>query len=457
MPTVLCIDEEPTTGVMLEDALNRIGHQAIVASSFKEGVTALSREGIDLIISDHRVSDGAGRDVLDHIRDEGHDIPVIITTGYASVESAVLSMRRGAADYLTKPFRFEALRIAVNNALEVCKLRRDNEGFQKEIQFRRSIIGQSKRVRSLMETIAAVAPTRATVLLEGESGTGKELLARAIHDQSPRAGQAFVTINCAALPEGLVESTLFGHERGAFTGATSRSIGAFERAHRGTLVLDEISEMRLDLQAKLLRVVQEQEFERVGGGQRVKVDVRLIATTNRDLEAEVEAGRFRRDLYYRLSVVPVHTPPLRERLEDVPLLVQHFVDQYAKELGLRKPEISNETIDLLMERSWPGNVRELENAVGRAMILSRDNRITPAAFCGSSRSLSTVPASSTPEPDAPAATLPTLDLKSLEKAAIELALQQTGGHRARAARLLGISERTLRNKLNGRNGDGDDA
>jgi DNA-binding NtrC family response regulator len=451
MPTILCIDEEPTAGVMLEDALGRIGHQAIVASSFKEGVSTLNRESIDLIISDHRVSDGSGRDLLDLIREEGHDIPVIITTGYASVESAVLSMRRGAADYLTKPFRFEALRIAVNNALEVCRLRRDNEGFQKEIRYRRAIIGQSKRVRTLMETIAAVAPTRATVLLEGESGTGKELLARAIHEQSPRASQPFVTINCAALPEGLVESTLFGHERGSFTGATARAIGAFERAHRGTLVLDEISEMRLDLQSKLLRVVQEQEFERVGGGQRVKVDVRLIATTNRDLEEEVEAGRFRRDLYYRLSVVPIHTPPLRERLEDVPLLVQHFVDQYAKELGLRKPEIHPEAIDTLMGRSWPGNIRELENAVGRAMILCRDNRITPAAF-----EVAGIRARRTPvEPAGSPSPLPVLDLKTLEKAAIEAALARTGGHRARAARLLGISERTLRNKLNGRNGDGE--
>jgi DNA-binding NtrC family response regulator len=298
-----------------------------------------------------------------------------------------------------------------------------------------------------------VAPTRATVLLEGESGTGKELLARAIHEQSPRSAQPYVTINCAALPEGLVESTLFGHERGSFTGATTRSIGAFERAHRGTLVLDEISEMRLDLQAKLLRVVQEQEFERVGGGQRVKVDVRLIATTNRNLEEEVEAGRFRRDLYYRLSVVPIRTPPLRERLEDVPLLVQHFVDQYAKELGLKKPEILPEAIGQLMQRSWPGNIRELENAIGRAMILSRDNRLTSASFDGAG--IGSVPGSAA-SGEAPLPASPkTLNLKVLEKAVIEMALAQTGGHRVRAAQLLGISERTLRNKLNGRNGDGE--
>jgi DNA-binding NtrC family response regulator len=290
-----------------------------------------------------------------------------------------------------------------------------------------------------------VAPTRATVLLEGESGTGKELFARAIHDRSPRRGQAFVTVNCAALPEGLVESALFGHERGAFTGATQRSAGAFERAHNGTLLLDEISEMRLDLQPKLLRAIQEQEFERVGGSQPIKVDVRIVATTNRDLKAEVEAGRFRRDLYYRLNVVPIRTPPLRERLEDIPALAGHFALLAAGALGVRAPEISLEALEHLKQRAWPGNIRELSNAVERAVILTRSGPLTPASFgsavAPAERATSAVTAT-------PSAYGDIVNLKDLERIAIERALEASGGRRARAAELLGISERTLRNKLN---------
>lgn len=451
MPTILCIEDEPSASAILEEALTRIGHQPVLASDIRDGIRSLALQPFDLVISDYRIADSTGLDLIDHIRQEGFDIPVIITTEYASVENAVLSMRRGAVDYVTKPFRFEALRLAVNNALEVNRLRRENESFQRDIKTKRTIIGNSRAIHSVMETILAVAPTRATVLLEGESGTGKELFARAIHDHSPRAAQPYITVNCAALPEGLVESALFGHERGAFTGATSRSIGAFERAHRGTLVLDEISEMRLDLQAKLLRVVQEQEFERVGGSNAIKVDVRLIATTNRWLNGEVEAGRFRRDLYYRLSVVPVHTPPLRERVDDIPLLVEHFVEQFAKEIGCPRPGIAPETFEALMAKPWLGNIRELENAVGRAVILSRGGRLTPDAFAEPAPPRGDGGRGA--ETKAPAETPETLDLRELERIAIQRALARTGGHRSRAAELLGISERTLRNKLNGKDRD----
>lgn len=451
MSTILCIEDEPSASAVLEEALTRIGHQPVLASDIRDGIRSLSHQPFDLIISDYRIADSTGLDLIDHLRQEGFEIPVIITTEYASVENAVLSMRRGAVDYVTKPFRFEALRLAVNNALEVNRLRRENESFQRDIKTKRTIIGNSRAIHSVMETILAVAPTRATVLLEGESGTGKELFARAIHDHSPRAAQPYITVNCAALPEGLVESAMFGHERGAFTGATSRSIGAFERAHRGTLVLDEVSEMRLDLQAKLLRVVQEQEFERVGGGIAVKVDVRLIATTNRRLSAEVEAGRFRRDLYYRLSVVPVHTPPLRDRIEDLPLLVEHFVEQFAKEIGCPKPAIAPGTFEALMGRPWMGNIRELENAIGRAVILSRGGRLTPETFIDPAGRFAESARDGALDP--PPRDAETLDLRELEKVAIQRALVRTGGHRARAAELLGISERTLRNKLNGKDRD----
>jgi DNA-binding NtrC family response regulator len=276
------------------------------------------------------------------------------------------------------------------------------------------------------------------VLLQGESGTGKELFARAVHDQSPRADGPFITINCAAVPEGLVESALFGHEKGAFTGATVRTAGAFERAHCGTLLLDEISEMRLDLQAKLLRVIQEQEFERVGGSQPIKVDVRIIATTNRDLKAAVDDGRFRSDLYYRLNVMPIRTVPLRERREDIPRLASHFVHRAAESLGLTPPAIAPAAMQLLVSADWPGNVRELGNTIERAVILSRNETLEPQHLMDLAGGTQAA---------APGAA--SFDLDILERDTIDRALAATGGNRTRAAKLLGISERTLRNKLNG--------
>lgn len=482
MPTILCIDDEPSVGVVLEQTLGDLGHEAVLATSVEEGIRAIARQSFDLVISDFRMPDATGLDLIEMLRQQGYDVPVIIMTAYSSVENAVLSMRHGATDYLTKPLRAEALRIAVNNAIELHRMRRANEDYRRELtalRGLRTIVGESKGLRAVMDLIATVAPTSATVLLEGESGTGKELFARAVHEQSPRRSRPFVIVNCAALPEGLVESTLFGHERGAFTGATVRSHGAFERAHGGTLMLDEVSEMRSDLQSKLLRAIQEQEFERVGGGQPVKVDVRIIATTNRRLVDEVEAGRFRADLYYRLSVVPIHTPPLRDRPEDIPLLVDHFARHFAAQLGTRPPEVLPEALQLLECHPWPGNVRELANAVERAVIMARGGRLGPGAFSGLAAAPGLEigsPAAGSPlrefmevVPPSPLSTAagaaaipaavggpadengpgsPVYNLKDLERIAIARALAATGGHRARAAELLGISERTLRNKLN---------
>ncbi|HUF36657.1 MAG TPA: sigma-54 dependent transcriptional regulator, partial [Gemmatimonadales bacterium] len=296
MATILCVDDEPAVGVMVEHALTREGHRCLLAGGVDEAMSLVGSSPIDLILADYQMPGKTGLELLTLLEQEGLRIPVIIMTGYSSIEHAVVSIRSGAIDYLTKPIRAEPLNIAVAQALEVVRLRRENETYRREIlRFRSSrvLVGESLKFRQVLETVDSVAPAKATVLIEGESGTGKELLARAIHDRSPRNASAFITVNCAALPEGLVESVLFGHEKGAFTGATARSVGAFERAHGGTLLLDEISEMRLDLQSKLLRAIQEQEFERVGGSIPVKVDVRLLATTNRDLKAEVAAGRFR--------------------------------------------------------------------------------------------------------------------------------------------------------------------
>ncbi len=464
MATILCVDDEPSVGVVLEAALTKLGHTPILATSVDEAMKAVSRQQFELIISDYRMPSATGLDLLSQLEKEGHQIPVIIMTGYSSVEHAVMSLRSGAIDYLTKPVRQETLRIAVTQALEVIRLRKENETFRQELsglRGRRQILGDGLAVRRVLEVVGTVAPTRATVLIQGESGTGKELIARAIHEQSQRRDRPFITINCAAMPEGLVESAIFGHEKGAFTGATARTQGAFERAHGGTLLLDEISEMRLDLQAKLLRVIQEQEFERVGGHQSIRVDVRLIATTNRDLRAEAEAGKFRQDLYYRLNVVPVHMPPLRDRLEDIPVLVHHFVQRAAQQLGVEVSGVAPEAIAVLQQRGWPGNIRELSNAVERAVILSRGGTLKAEAFIDDAVSspsrtplpkpVSVVPTSVTTG-GAAAVTMPTmpdsLDLEELEAVTIQRALVVTGGNRTRAAKLLGISERTLRNKLN---------
>jgi two-component system response regulator HydG len=462
MAMILCVDDEPAVGAIVEHALTRLGHQCHIAPSVEAALLAVARSPFDLVLADYRMPDQTGLDLVRLLEAEGYRIPVIIMTGYSSVQHAVASIKSGAIDYLTKPVTPEALEIAVEQALEVVRLRRENESFRRELlrlRSSRTVVGESQALRRVLETIDAVAPTRATVLLEGESGTGKELFAREVHRRSPRHARPYVPVNCAALPEGLVESVLFGHEKGAFTGATVRAAGAFERSHQGTLLLDEISEMRFDLQSKLLRAIQEQEFERVGGSQLVKVDVRLIATTNRDLKREVDAGRFRSDLYYRLSVVRIRTPPLRERPEDIPRLAQHFVQRSAEQLGVAVPAIPPGTIALLQAQGWPGNVRELANVVERAVILSRGADLHPAALMhhleqsaeATGPTAPTVEGAARARPLTPAPYGPAgeacFDLEILEQHAITRALEATAGNRARAAKLLGISERTLRNRL----------
>ncbi|HUF30247.1 MAG TPA: sigma-54 dependent transcriptional regulator, partial [Gemmatimonadaceae bacterium] len=362
--------------------------------------------------------------------------------------------------------RPQQLQLAVDQALEFVRLRRENESLRREVmEFRneRQIIGDSPAIRRALQTVSMAAPARATVLLQGESGTGKELFARAIHDQSDRRDRAFIKLNCAALPEGLVESALFGHERGAFTGAVKRVAGAFERADGGTLLLDEISEMRLDLQAKLLRVLQEQEFERVGGTSPIRVDVRIIATTNRDLASDAASGRFRQDLYYRLSVIPLRVPPLRDRADDIAPLALRFAMRTAAELKKEFDGISPGTIEMLQHYPWPGNVRELQHAVERAVILSTEPILGAHLFESQRFGLTTpLPAGSPLMAsngshgfgNGHAAHTPvvfhSLDVGEAERVLIARALEVSRGNRTRAADLLGINVRTLRNKLNGK-------
>jgi DNA-binding NtrC family response regulator len=474
MATILCLDDEPAIGLILQDTLERAGHQTVSAHNVPQALQALATGTVDLIISDYRMPGLTGLEFLALLRQEGHETPLIMLTGYGSIEHAVAAIKAGAIDYITKPVRPEQLELAVSQALEVVRLRRENERLRREVmEFRneRQIIGDSPSIRRVLQTVATAAPTRATVLLEGESGTGKELFARTIHAQSERRDGPFIKLNCAALPEGLVESALFGHEKGAFTGAIKRVEGAFERAHGGTLLLDEISEMRLDLQAKLLRVLQEQEFERVGGSTAIKVDVRIVATTNRDLAAYAAAGQFRQDLYYRLSVIPVRLPALRERRDDIPLLAYRFATQYAQEIGKDITGISPQAIDLLQGYDWPGNVRELQHAVERAVILSGDAMIPEHAFDGQRFGLSGAWIGPTPArigelaalgAGAPmsgatatgimvpegAVVLTSLNVNEAEAKLIERALEVSHGNRTKASELLGISVRTLRNKLN---------
>jgi DNA-binding NtrC family response regulator len=475
MATILHVDDEPSIGLILQDTLERAGHQAVGAHSVPEALQVLAHEEVDLIISDYRMPGLTGLEFLTLLAREGYDIPLIMLTGYASIEHAVASIKAGAIDYITKPIRPEQLNLAVDQALEVVRLRKENESLRREVmEFRneRQIIGESTAIRRIMQTVAMAAPTKATVLLQGESGTGKELFARAIHDQSERRDRPFIKLNCAALPEGLVESALFGHEKGAFTGAIKRVEGAFERAHRGTLLLDEVSEMRLDLQAKLLRVLQEQEFERVGGTSPIRVDVRIIATTNLDLAAEAAAGTFRQDLFYRLSVIPVQIPPLRDRPEDIPLIAYRFAMRTSAEIGKQIHGLTPDAVNLLQSLPWPGNVRELQHAVERAVILSQESMLPPSAFDSQRFGLTVgsgelgggggvgagagggvgaragAVAAGQGGGDGRGVMLNTLNVAEAERVLIQQALEATDNNRTRAAELLGMSVRTLRNKLN---------
>ncbi len=466
MARILCVDDEAASLMVIEDALQKTGHQTIGVHNVEAAFKVLNRGGIELIVSDYRMPGATGLELLSQMERDGYDVPLVMVTGYGSIEHAVASIKAGAVDYITKPVRPQQLQLAVDQALELVRLRRENAQLKEEVSRFRSaseIVGDSPIMERIFETLGVVAPTRATVLLQGESGTGKELLARTIHQLSDRNEGPFVAVNAAALPENLVESTLFGHEKGAFTGAVKSMRGAFERANFGTILLDEISEMRLDLQAKLLRALQEQEFERVGGTVPIRVDVRVVATTNTDLAKEVEEGRFREDLYYRLSVVPIQVPPLRDRAEDIPLLVNYFAKKVAEENGKNIVSVAPESIEMLSRYDWPGNVRELAHDVERAVILNSGEVLLPEAFDRNRFGLTSVPGGENGarlgSPQAPGSRvgngsddgrifLQTLNLGEAEEVLIVKALEATGNNRTRAADLLGISVRTLRNKLN---------
>ncbi len=451
MNTILVVDDEINYLTVMEALLGEEGYEVLTSPGGKEALKVAAGADLDLVLTDMRMPKMNGIELLEELKRLYPDLPVIMMTAYGTVEKAVAAMKTGAFDYILKPFKNEELLVTIARALEHYRLIQQNRMLLQDLDKKYgapNIVGESKAMREILALVKRVATSRATVLVSGESGTGKELVARAIHQQSPRAGKTFVSVNCAALTETLLESELFGHERGAFTHAVAMRKGRFELADGGTLFLDEVAEMSPALQVKLLRVLQEMEFERVGGNKTIKVDVRLVAATNRELKEEVEEGRFREDLYYRLNVVHLHIPPLRERQEDIALLATHFLRKYAQENARGDVHLSPEAMKLLLNYAWPGNVRELENVMERAVILCGQNLIgvndLPRELAGepwgeSSRlDIDRFIPMQTPLPEA---------LEQIEEQMIRRALERSGQVQVRAAELLGITKSLLQYKL----------
>ena len=448
--TILVIDDEPAQREALAGHLSNRGYHVLAAESGASGMEILQQHLVDLVLTDYRMPDMNGQEVLLAARKINPEIEVIVITAYGTVDGAVDAMREGACHYLEKPVDLDELDRVVESVLERHQLMSENRLLKSQLRERartgsadgfEGIISVDPAMEEVLNIVARAAPSRATVLVRGDSGTGKELVARAIHAASPRKDKPFVAVNCAALNENLIESELFGHEKGAFTGADQQRQGRFEQADGGTLFVDEVAEVSTEVQVKLLRVLQERTVERVGGASPLEVDVRLISATHQRLEDLVAEGRFREDLFYRLNVVSVQVPPLRKRRQDIPLLINHFLQRYSAENGKEIGELSKEAMDWLMRYPYPGNVRELQNMIERAVVMARGSIITkkdlPAELGESTR-----PSVVGDEP----ASLPD-QVEALERSAIEQALHKVEGVQSRAAQLLGITERNLRYKL----------
>ena len=446
---LLVVDDEQSMREFLESFLRREGYDVSTAADVDTALSYLESDEIDLVITDMQMPEKTGIDLIIETRELSPETAMIVVTGFGTTDGAISAMREGACDYLTKPFKVEELRIVIEKALEKKLLSNENRRLKEELRGQsrsRNIIGHSRVMQEVHELIGQVAETKTNVLVYGESGTGKELVARAIHDQSPRSGKPFVAINCGAIPENLIESELFGHVKGAFTGALQNKDGLFEAATGGTLFLDEIGELSHPLQVKLLRALQEKSIRRVGDTADRKIDVRIVSATNRRLEDEVAAGRFREDVYYRLNVIQLTLPPLRDRPEDIPLLAQHFIRRFADEIGKEVEGMDGEAFDMLSTYGFPGNVRELENLIERAVALARGPVI----------GTSLLPPTVTANPSASAGPISRIgdegvDLEALvatyERSLLTEALSKTGGIKKRAARLLGISFRSFRYRL----------
>lgn len=447
---ILIVDDDFAHRLMLKKLIGGWGYRVREADDGAVAIEEARRRSFDLILMDIRMVKVSGIEALEQIKKINPAVPVIIMTAYASVETAVSALKKGAYDYLTKPLDFDELQMVIARATEHARLKKENEYLKERLgeKFdRQNIIGQSPAMIRLLEIVEQVAPTQATVLITGESGVGKEMIANALHFNSNRQEAPFVKINCAALAETLLEAELFGHEKGAFTGAERRREGKFVQADTGSLFLDEVSEMSPAMQVKLLRVLQERELTRVGGAEVIKVDVRVIAAANRDLKNEIQQGRFREDLFYRLNVVALNVAPLRERQDDIPLMAQRFLQTFAEKNAKSISGFTPEALQKLTSYAWPGNVRELMNAVERAVVLSRagvigaDELSFPLADQYHPADLQAQPASlSTGSSE-------NLPLEEVEKRSILEALEKTGGNKSEAARRLGITRKTLRSKL----------
>jgi len=443
--TVLVVDDDPAHRTMLRTLLTGWGYAIEEADDGSSAIESVLERAFDLILMDIRMVKVSGLEALAEIKALNPAIPIIIMTAYSSVETAVEALKSGAYDYLTKPLDFDELRLVMERAMEHTHLREENRLLRETLGTHfdtRHIVGRSAPMMRLMETVAQVAPSEATVLITGESGTGKEMIAGAIHFNSLRKDGPFVKINCAAITETLLESELFGHEKGAFTGAHRQKEGRFRQAHGGTLFLDEISEMSLAMQVRLLRVLQEREITRVGGEEVIKVDVRIIAATNKDLAREIEEGRFREDLYYRLNVVALEMPPLRERREDIPLLAQHFLKVLSRDNRKNIKGFTPQAMDRLVKYDWPGNVRELMNAVERGVVLSRSEYMDEEVL-----SLISSDESSSQDISSGDGLNADMLLDEVEKTTILKTLESAGGNKSEAARRLGITRRTLHKRL----------
>ena len=465
MPTVLIVEDEPKMLRLLELNLSDEGYTTRSAASAEAALSLLRQESVDLVLTDLRLPGMDGLEFLQAAKRVSAALPVVVMTAYGTVETAVEAMKAGASDYVLKPFSLEEVKLIIRKELDVHHLREENRSLREALGRRyefKNIIARSPKMQEALATVERVAPTNSTVLLGGESGVGKDLIARAIHQHSRRASGPFVKINCTAIPENLLESELFGYEKGAFTGAVASKPGKFELADKGTVFLDEIGDVPGAIQVKLLRVLQEREFERLGGTRTLKVDVRLVAATNRDLRAALEQGTFREDLYYRLNVVPISIAPLRERKEDIPYLVDHFIARFAREAGKPIEGITPAAMKLLTAFHWPGNVRELENIIERAVALFAGTVIevgdiqldvSPWQPPQADLALATGPAAGTTSTGPNAASLAApflpdgMTLEQYEDEIIREAVRRAGGNKSQAARLLGLSRNALRYRL----------
>jgi len=436
---ILVVDDDQSSRELLARILTSAGHRVTALADGREAVAALDAgDPPDLVVSDIRMAEMDGLQVIDAFRERAPETPVILVTAFGNIDGALEAIRRGAADYLSKPYDVDAIKLVVARALQHRALAMENRTLRRGLRDRyrlENVVGRSEAMLQVYKTAARVASTDATVLIQGESGTGKELVARAIHTASPRASGPFVAVDCGAIAEGVLESELFGHTRGAFTGAQAARRGLFEEAHHGTLFLDEIGDVGPNLQARLLRALQEGTIRRVGANDPINVDVRIVAATNRDMDAAVKQGTFRADLYYRLHVVSIRIPPLRERREDIPLLAEHFAQKHGRAEG---SAISPEAREILVAYDWPGNVRELENAVARALALNPSGVVIPEDLPDAIRLAQAEPA---PVPLPPPGDRPTL--AELERRYASQVLGETGGNKTRAAEILGIDRKTL--------------